>query len=455
MAEPDSQETLHGLRLERRRPIKATFRLLRDAWAMVGIALVLLFGLELLATSLERWLMVQAAGKELEQYAELVGEPDAEWPREALEATYARKSQWEPYVYWRSEPYAGSVVNVDEQGLRRTVHPPPTGEADEAEVVRVFAFGGSTMWGSGARDQWTIPSVLARLLAEAGIRARVTNFGQTGYVSTQEVIALLRLLHEGDVPDVVVFYDGVNDVNAAFQHAKAGWTINEEARRAEFLAQRQGTLFNSLIYAASHSAIARLAGPDPMDLVTDERRPSTWDEYTQRFIKVPEVIAEYERRQASFDHELTNDEKNAIVQQLVYEQVAFDTARVYDANVAAVSGLARQYGFAALFYWQPVLFEKLEPSPAEQAMPKLHPAFVKFYDVAYRIVERASQGELPESEMLPRISQHVEYQGDLFSSPRWQGRTVYRDFCHPLEVGNGAIAEQMLADVVAAVRSVK
>ena len=79
-------------------------------------------------------------------------------------------------------------------------------------------FGGSAMWGWGAPDWGTIPAYLQTELERAGDRpVCVVNYAENGFVSTQNVIQLSLLLAAGDVPDVVVFYDGVNDVLAARQ----------------------------------------------------------------------------------------------------------------------------------------------------------------------------------------------------------------------------------------------
>lgn len=43
------------------------------------------------------------------------------------------------------------------------------------------------------------------------------NYGENAYVSTQGLIHLILLLESGDVPDMVIFYDGVNDILAASQ----------------------------------------------------------------------------------------------------------------------------------------------------------------------------------------------------------------------------------------------
>ena len=54
----------------------------------------------------------------------------------------------------------------------------------------------------GAPDEATIASIVAisSLVEKHGLNVEVTNFGSTGYVTTQETIALLRELQSGNVP---------------------------------------------------------------------------------------------------------------------------------------------------------------------------------------------------------------------------------------------------------------
>jgi len=141
---------------------------------------------------------------------------------------------WQSYVYWRRPPYEGSFIKVDSRGVRRSWNAERHGDRPQ----KIFFFGGSTMWGSGARDEYTIPSYVARTLTEKGFDVDVTNFGETGWVNTQGVIMLMLELRKGNIPDVVVFYDGANDVHAAFQNREAGLPGNEINRRKQFYGSR-------------------------------------------------------------------------------------------------------------------------------------------------------------------------------------------------------------------------
>ena len=105
--------------------------------------------------------------------------PQQFWAEQSL-----TRVQWLPYSYWVVAPFEGQYIHIDSNGLRYTPSYVPEG----AEALTIGIFGGSTVWGEGARDAYTIAGHLARLLAENNTPQRVINYGQTGYVSTQDMI---------------------------------------------------------------------------------------------------------------------------------------------------------------------------------------------------------------------------------------------------------------------------
>lgn len=78
-----------------------------------------------------------------------------------------------------------------------------------AGAIRVAVVGGSTTFGSGMNDEDTWPS---RLQAMLGDGFRVTNFGMPGYSSAESVVQMALLVPESR-PDIVVVYQGWNDLH--------------------------------------------------------------------------------------------------------------------------------------------------------------------------------------------------------------------------------------------------
>lgn len=110
---------------------------------------------------------------------------------------------------------------------------------DDPELT-VWAFGGSTLFGFGQRDDHTIPSELARLAEQDGLPVEVVNYGVPGYTNWSELQAYTQALTSGAPrPDVVLFYDGMNDFSSAVARLTAGdddtgrvtyWPLTDEGR---------------------------------------------------------------------------------------------------------------------------------------------------------------------------------------------------------------------------------
>lgn len=147
---------------------------------------------------------------------------DAGWideaSREFAEAA-AEGATYTPYVAASSLDYEGRYVNIEDR-QRRSYRPEvPPGR----DPVVVWFFGGSTMFGfSAQRDQHTIPSEVARVAETDGVLVEAHNYGSPGFVSFQEAVLCAQLLLAGERPDLIVFYDGINDLAVQVQAAFAG-----------------------------------------------------------------------------------------------------------------------------------------------------------------------------------------------------------------------------------------
>ncbi len=295
---------------------------LARVWIAVGVTLALLLLGEVAAR-----LVLAVRPPAVDRRLAADSYPRQPWVAELYrENARSARMGWQPYVYWRRLPFAGRLIGIDARGLRRTWRQPaaPAG-APGGAPLRIFVFGGSTIWGTGVRDDHTIPSELARDLAAAGVAAEVTNFGESGYVSTQSAITLLRELQRGDVPDVVVFYVGFTDFLSAMDDG-AGVPLNEDHRRREFNLLQSGRRMarTALAVLVSRSSLLRLSG-------LAAPRPAA------RPAPAPAAAA----------------------------RIVDDGFRALDANVRAVSGLAAAYGFQVSFFVEPSILEKRRLTPYE------------------------------------------------------------------------------------------
>ncbi len=124
----------------------------------------------------------------------------ASWTPEYFAEDARSSARWCPYSYWVGKRFHSRYLNINSQGLRRTWRGPRTLRDDTGKAIRIYTFGGSTMWGEGARDDYTIASWLQRMLDETPYRVKVTNYAEDGYVSTQEALFLAKQLRSATCP---------------------------------------------------------------------------------------------------------------------------------------------------------------------------------------------------------------------------------------------------------------
>jgi hypothetical protein len=379
--------------------------LLQTGWSILGITLVVLILMEgsLRVTFALRDYLTRPTSPEQRILVEGYG--GETWPVEHYREIESLAERWQPYIYFRPKAFHGKTIAIGGDGLRATWQPPaPAGKPVTHRPVKVMMLGGSSLWGFGARDDQTIPSLLARRLHERGVQAEVKNFSDLGYVSTQEVICLLRELQGGYRPDLVIFYDGVNDTTSAVLSGEAGLTTNEVNRQREFnLLQSPGRLISALggklladsgSFRLARAVSGRLGRPAPGS-------SSPLPDATMR-------------------------------------RLADNVAERYVANVAMVKALARGYGFRSFFFWQPTIFTKAELADVEREEA-----------VRYAWTEPAFRAVYEQVRMSPKLKTDPAFR-DLSGIFGDMQKLVFIDYCHTTESANARIAEQMDTALAAA-----
>lgn len=389
----------HLLRL-----LKAIGSGIRAGWLIFGVALLAVLvieaGARLALEAGTRGLMDRLRA---ESPAGAVADRNSAWFHDLLEEQQATQYIPRPYVHWRQHPYQGRYLNIDRNGLRATWNPPPPDDpGGSSPAVRLFTFGGSTMWGWGARDDYTIASHLSKLLHELGYPAQVTNYGEVAYVSTQGIITLLRCIQQDQVPDIVLFYDGFEEINRNHPGMGKDTSLLETGRQPEKSSGRGP-------WAEGQALLLRN--------LWGSRRVAKG--LQRRFF--PESSPDTGSRPIPLDE--------ARIRQIL---------RRYQANLTLVEALGRYYGFEALFYWQPTLYSKRRRSPDEQTIEGSYsPRYEEVFDDIYRRVR--------QSESLNRHPGFHDL-GALFDD---SDASYYVDAAYLSEAGNRLVAEAMVDHVIA------
>jgi len=320
----------------------------------------------------------------------------------------APQMQYYPYLGFRNKPnFHSKYINLNDDSIRKTWNP---SDSNDEKAVKMFFFGGSTVWGYGARDEYTVPSYLSKKLYKEGYSVHVTNFGEWAYTNTQELIRLQLELRKGNIPDIVIFYDGINDVIGSHQSKIAGFPHNVEKRRLEY---------NSF---------------DKLNIEFNILRPLVRKSYTIKGIRF-------------FLHNVLNlnSGKNLITdgKQFLSEDkqlnLAKGTTGVYFNNTKLIRSLEDEYGFKSYFFWQPVIFSKQNISSTERGIiekEKDSEEWEDFFDMTYSLVH---------SRINHSNSSNIYYIANIFNNEK---ATVFIDLWHISEEGNEKVADEIAKEII-------
>jgi lysophospholipase L1-like esterase len=311
----------------------------RPVTALFAILGFTVFGLVVLAALLEltawaTWTAYHA--KHLEGPYNQAASPvyaGAAWAPEFWQEEHLRQKSrhfYTPFLLWGVTNWHSKYLNNDESKTgvwRRTINP-AQGEC-KTRPVAVWVFGGSTVYGTGVPDWATIPSYLSRDLNASSDCAVVSNFGVEGYVSNQELIVLMQQLKAGGRPDIVIFYDGLNDAGAAGPASgppKPHFSFDAIKSRIE------GSVSGRLDFLRE-SYTLRLAGEIRGFLFPQHSSQSVLDELHTKGV-------------AALDN--------------------------YEANLSVAKALGKAYNFRIYCFWQPSLFFGKKPLvPFERQLPEV------------------------------------------------------------------------------------
>lgn len=358
--------------------------------AIVAGTLALLVVLEAAAFVVLRALAARDAARPLPErdgpaYA---GMPwrDTFWAEQRRALAYA----YHPYALWRSRPFQGETINVDDESRRRTHH-----VRCGPGARTVWMFGGSTVWGYGSPDWLTVPSRLAERYAAAGRPACVVNYGEDSWRAAQGIVKLLLELRRGvPPPDVVVFLNGCNDVftpTLLTGRVDVDWDFVSSKPWLEELSQlRRGTLFyldvTNTMTLARRLAL-RLRGPS---------LPAFGDDV---------------------------------------ERLAREVRDEYVANFTLTQALGERYGFVTAFVWQPLSViggKKLTGHEEAATRRQLSLGYERARAVA------ATTGRLMREARRPGLYDATDVFDDFTGE-------AYIDACHLTPEGNRRVAERLQA----------
>ena len=391
---------------------------LKTIFALVGVSVVAIVGADLLgrvAAAVDDRYFDPPSNQLLADDDLRAGLPayhDVDYDPSVLlkEVRKSDRTVYEPYTIWKRRAYRGEYTTIDISGSRRTV-----GNSESEDALDIWMFGGSAVWGVGAPDGETIPSHLAAHFNESlGIEAKVRNLGRRGFVSTQEVIFLMRELQAGRRPDIVVIYNGVNDAAAVSLRPEfPGAHVSFDAIRERFDSRNDdGTLGwfarSTGLYRASRIVLDRV-GDDPFER---------------------DGIIVY----AEDDIDITPD----------YRRLAERGIDLWLFNARMVDSLARAYGFMPVIAFQPGLWSTGKPLDASEE--SLIVSEMEYAGLKTIMTVRAEMASLLDEKLTDAYaSNSVVNMNDLFvDTPE----PVYIDYVHVTGRGNEIAARRIASELL-------
>ncbi len=147
------------------------------------------------------------------------------------------KFHYETPVVWRANKFKGKTINISGKHNSRLT----LSNFKNTELLNqnAFFFGGSVMWGFGSNDENTIPSNFERVS-----KIKSFNFAESAWNSNQSLFYLIKLLKEGYEPELVVFYNGVNELDKCSKGAEKNLrsnVIQEDQLRDKFYTIKDDT----------------------------------------------------------------------------------------------------------------------------------------------------------------------------------------------------------------------
>jgi len=230
-----------------------------------------------------------------------------------------RQGEYAAWVVWHALP-GQPGESTDSLGHRIT---PGSVLVSDEEGLRLFLLGGSTSWGSGVADSETVAAFLVRSVSRSADRPiELLNLSQVGYVSTQELIELEMQLREGNIPDVVVFLDGFNEVFTAYQSGRAG--VHQNFLQTATLLEGRAAQ-SSLAWQLWHAT-------DISMLIDLSTRSGVFGRHE------PDYLVNYGSLGIDRD------------------SLACEVVRICRGNYELARRLGYSYGFRCIFAWQPTIW---------------------------------------------------------------------------------------------------
>lgn len=368
---------------------------IRDIWLIIGITILLFLALECVFFVAAVTHCPYDTRADLPVYKDF--EERLEFWVEHDRALVTRGLSYVPYHMWTRRPFSGRWTNIDANGDRATCY---SADKNLKGVKKIFMFGGSTLWGTGAPDCETIPSYISKLLNKDKPQYVVYNYAETGYVASQELNRLISEIKKGHIPDLVIFYSGIND---AFEGTCTLGALKTPAYHTYM--DRFGRVFKQ--------------------------------SKTAKFFEILEMTYIYRGfnfiKNRLFPNAVERWEET--IEEETIQEAAHKTAQYWVANYEIASKIGREYGFKVILILQP------NAASGGKILQDYEKNFLKGSHAAVNVAYEAMKGIIRENNF-----SGVCDLSDIFENIN---EPIYIDWAHMGPLGNYYVASR-IAEIIKA-----
>ncbi|MEX1008292.1 MAG: hypothetical protein WD271_10670 [Acidimicrobiia bacterium] len=346
---------------------------------------------------------------------------DSPWARDFVAEQNQLVATPDTYLGYRYADFRGRYLTLV-NGVRRSYQPAGGGR------LKVWFFGGSALFGDIQRDEHTIPSEVARIAEADGLPIEVRNYGRPATSTWMELGLLEELIAKAGKPDVVVFYDGFNDL---------AWQLN---------IRLSPDPYNPFDGSSSASDAAALPSSNPPAEPAVKRKPAPasdddggtsvsdvisayWDQAASHRVydAISDLVDPPGKQPVRFAKGVEEHHTSSAPASPESVQAGQNAASIEKRAAMLVTALGRAHGFRPLFFYQPTVFTKrlLADEERYRALPSYEP---ERWDPATQ-----------EARNLLKATPYI----DLGRSLDGMTRPVLSDFVHINEDGAHRVAEAM------------
>jgi lysophospholipase L1-like esterase len=277
---------------------------------------------------------------------------DSPWAAEVLAEQADIPSVADSFLGYRPGDKSSTYTNLVD-GVRTSYQSQAPGKK-----VSVWFFGASALFGDGQRDDHTIPSEFARLAEADDIALEVRNYGRPGIAMWQELELFQQLVASGQKPDLVVFYDGFNDLAWQMNLELSADPTNVYDRTRNEATNAGANGADATVQASGSTSSSSSSSSSGSGTSLSDVADAYWDQSASHHVydALHDLFGGSDPPKTQFAKGVEESLPAQALEPI--SQAAKNAVSIQDRAATLATAVASSVGAEASFFWQPTVFTK-------------------------------------------------------------------------------------------------